>query len=337
MATTKKTAETTDSKEKKDPFKEALKGMEEKYGTGVIVGETADALEIVSTGSIMLNIATGIGGYPIGKVIEIYGVESSGKSTITLHAIAEYQKKYPNDEVVLIDKEYSYDKQYAAAIGVNTKKLVILQPDSQEDMYNIIETLVKTGRVRLVVIDSTSAALPKGIIDGEIGKQLPGSSGRNNSTGLGKLKGELAKHKCTLIGISQLRADIGGYGGQKPNSGNAWKFYSDMRMSVQKEVKTDEDLNKTTVTVVKNKCSAPYGKAIFEIAWAKGIDRQKEIIDCAAEFKLIKKAGSWFTIGDKENEIKMQGEEALREFMNNNEEWSLDLECKVIEKLKSVM
>lgn len=311
-----------------------LQKMETKYGKGSIVrGSTiSEHLEVVSTGSIALNIATKCGGYPVGKLIELQGQESSGKSTGTLHAIAEFQKAYPDDECALYDAEQSFDKGYALEIGVDVDKLLILQADTMEEGYNMVHDLIVTGKVRLIVIDSHTAATPKKIVDGEIGEATVGLQARINSQFLLKVKPLLKENRCTLIGISQIRQDIGSMGEvNKSTGGNAWKFYADMRMKYEK-VKTDKvnEASNTRVSVFKNKCAAPWGIAEYAIAWGIGIDKDKEIIDMASELEIINKSGSWYAYG--ESKIG-QGADQVKQMFADNPEVREEIRTKLLEKL----
>lgn len=320
-----------------DKFEEKLKSLEKRFGMGTIIhgADVEEKLEVVSTGSISLNIALGCGGTPIGKLIEKLGMESSGKSTSTLHDIAEFQKAYPEDEMVLCDYEQSFDKKYACELGINMNRLTILQPECLEDGYNLLEELIKTGKVRLAVIDSHTAGMPKKVVDGDVGDATIGLQARINSQGLGKIKPLLRANRCTLIGISQIRQNVGGYGDPNQSTGGlSWKFYSDIRMKFTKSVDKDGEANKTTVEVIKNKCSVPYGKAQFLISWGKGIDKMQEIIDAAVEFKLISKGGAgWYTIG----ETKLQGDEKVKVFLADNPEYAAQLEEQVVAKIKEAL
>jgi recombination protein RecA len=258
-------------------------------------------------------------------------VHNCGKSTLCLHIIAEFQKV---DKVcALVDQEQSFDKHYAKSLGVNTEKLLISQPDCQEDAYNIIISLIEKG-VSLIVFDSHTASLPRKVIDGEVGDATIGLQARNNSTALGKLKGILNKNSATLISISQLRTNIGGYGDPNVSTGgNAYKFYSDMRFKVSKQLDKANNNNKTTVEVIKNKCGAPFGKAEFLIQWGEGIDRLQEIIDLSVEYKFINKAGAgWYTL---ETGNKIQGDVNLKQFLSDNIEYKDELEKRVLEKINS--
>lgn len=325
-------AKATNTKEEKDVLKETLAALEKKYGMGTIIygKDIVENLEVVKTGSLGLDLALGLNGLPVGKLIEIYGPESSGKSTLTLHMEAGFQTL--EGAVVLIDYEHSFDKKYATALGVDVDKMMIIQPDCMEDGYNITETLIRTGKIRLVVIDSHTAGMPKAVIEGEVGDSTIALQARFNSLGLGKIKPLLMPNRCTMIGVSQLRTAIGSYGNpDKPTGGNAWKFYSDIRMKVSKVVEKEKESNKTTVEVVKNKCAPPFGTATFAINWGTGIDRWLEIIDAAAMFKVFTANGAFYYY----NEAKIgQGKEQVKQFLNDNPEVAVEIEHKVLNAIK---
>lgn len=328
-------AKTTKEKtqDEKDAFQEKLKSLESRYGSGTVIrgDKISDVKEIVSTGSFCLDIANNLGGNPVGKLIEIFGPESSGKSTLMLHSIAKFQEL--EGEVIYIDYEHSFDKGYATALGVNVDKLVVITPDCAEDGYNIVEELIRTGKVRLVVIDSHTAGVPKSVLEALVGETKIAPDARVNSAAIKKIKPWLGPNRCTLMATAQLRTVIGAYGDpEKPTGGAAYKFYSDIRYKVSKVVDKDKETNKTTVEVIKSKCAAPFGKATFSIQWGKGIDRQQEIIDLAVEYKLLTKGvAGWYTIG----ETKLQGDDKLKEFLNDNPEYAAELEIKVIDKIKN--
>lgn len=326
------------AKEKlQDVLNKSLEALEKKYGKGSIIhgSDLQEFLEVVSSGSLMLDIATDIGGIPVGKLIELYGMESSGKSTLTLHIIAEFQKA--GKKCVLCDAEQSFDKKYALSIGVNVDDLIILQPECMEDGYNQVEDLIQTGQIGLVVIDSHTSLMPKKLVDGEVGEVTIGLQARINSSALGKIKPLLKDNKCTLLSISQIRQNVGGYGDPNISTGGlAYKFYSDMRFRVSKQVDKDKDLNKTTVEIVKNKCGVPYNKALFNIEWGTGIDRIQEVIDASVELGFLKKGGAgWYSIPMGEvDPVKVQGDENLKKFFLDNEEFYQDLKNKVFDSLK---
>jgi recombination protein RecA len=314
------------SKEEKKSPDAILALLEKKYGMQKVKAQKS---EIVSTGSYALNSATRLGGYPKGKLIELYGAESSGKSTMVLHAIAQFQKACPDKKAALIDYEYSFDKGYAESLGVDVENLLIYQPDSQEVGYNMILGLLEAHICSLIVIDSHTAAIPLKVIEGEIGISTIGLSARNNSNFLGKAKGLIDKSKTTIIAVSQTRVDIGGMGDtNKPTGGSAWKFYADMRLKVWKSNDKDNELNKTTVDVVKNKCAVPFGKAEFNILWGIGIDNIQEIIDIAVMKDIVKRAGSWYSYG----EVKLgQGVNGVKKLFEDNPELMEEIKNKILE------
>lgn len=319
-------------KQEKEEQLEVVDRLNKKYGAGTIIGgkDTPERVEIIKTGSLTLDIATGIGGNPIGKLIEMYGPESSGKSTLTLHFMAEFQKQ--EKRCVLIDHEHSFDRNYAKAIGVDIDTLKISQPESMEDGYNIIEELIKSGDFGLIVLDSHTSMIPKKALDSEIGDAKIALQARLNSEALLKIHPLLSRHNCTMISIAQLRTNIGGYGNPNvPSGGNAYKYYSDMRYRVSKVLDKDSHLNKTEVEVIKNKCAPPFGKAEFPILWGLGIDRGQEIIDLAVKYKiLIKGGGGWYQIDDA---TKVQGDEKLKQYMKENPGYAAMIESKVFEIL----
>jgi recombination protein RecA len=324
----------TEEKEEKDAFQKVLDSLEKKYGTGVIMSGSDEKQQhdVISTGSLLLDQALGTGGYVEGKLIELTGPFSSGKSTLTLHAIANCQKKYPDREVLLMDGEAAIDVKYARKLGVNVNKLRIGQPGCAEDMYNQLMELIPTGKLAMVIIDSHTAIQPKIIVENEVGHTTIAPFGRTSSVALGKIKRLLKTHNTTIIAIAQMRTNVGGYGASdKPTGGKAWEFYPDIKISLQKEVDKEKEGNRTTATVTKNKCSPPFGKATFYIQWGTGIDRLQEIIDAAIEFKLIEKGGAWFTISEG---VKLQGNTAVRQFMMDNSEYAENIEARVIGLLK---
>lgn len=321
----------------------AKKAKEEKQGIDAIIAELEKKFgvtrsdperpEIVNSGSIQLNQATGIGGIPVGRIIELFGQESSGKSTISLHTIKEFQKHFPERKVALFDYEHCFDKKYALSIGVNVDELLIYQPDNMESGYDLIISLVESDVVSLIVLDSQTAALPKAVVDGDIGDATIGLAARINSKFCGKIKGLLDLHKCTLLSISQTRANIGGFGpgagADISTGGNSWKFYADMRWKVWKMNDKDNGLNKTTIDIIKNKLSEPFGQAKINILWGIGYDILGEIIDYAVEFDIIKKGGAWYQF----QEEKMQGVDNVKIFLQDNPEILEYIEKEVLNKL----
>lgn len=301
-------------KVEKQGIDKILETLETKYGLG---RAKVEDLIIVNTGSIQLNRATGINGIPLGKIIELFGQESSGKTTITLHLIAEFQKAFPEKKVALFDFEHSYDKKYATNVGVNNDKLLIYQPDYMEIGYDMILGLIEKDIVSLVVLDSQTAAMPKAVIDGDMGDATIGLAARINSKFCGKIKGLLAIHNSTLVSISQTRANIGGMTpGDISTGGNCWKFYADMRWKVWKMNDKIGELNKTTIDIIKNKISNPFGQAKMNILWGLGYDKIGEIIDYACDFNILKKGGAWFAFRDE----KFQGTDKLKVFLEDNPE-----------------
>lgn len=305
-----------------------LAELEKKYG---LDRHTPDDLVITSTGSIQLDQAMGVGGTPLGKVIEIFGPESSGKSTITLHQMAEYQKAFPSKKVALFDYEHSFDKGYAENLGVDVENLLIYQPETMESGYDMVLGLIEAELVSCIVIDSQSAATPKAILDGEMGDATIGIQARINSKFCMKVKGLLAVHNCTLFLISQLRDAIGSMGEPTTTTGGkAIKFYADVRWKVWKFNDKINELNKTTVDVVKNKVASPFGKAEMNIIWGKGFDKVGEMVDYACQFDIIKKGGAgWYTF----REEKLQGMENMKVFLNDNPEILEYLQAEVTKNL----
>lgn len=317
-------------KEEKRTMESMLSELEKKYGVNRV---TIDYNKIVSTGSLQLNSAMGTGGTALGKMIEIFGPESSGKSTLVLHQIAEYQKAFPDKKTAYFDYENSFDKKYAISLGVDVDSLLIYQPDTQENGYDMILGLIEKDITSCIVIDSQTAALPKAVLQGDMGDATIGLQARINSKFCMKIKGLLTIHDCTLFLISQLRDKIGSMGEPTTTTGgNAFKFYADVRWKVWKMNDKPNELNKTTVDVVKNKLAPPFGQAKFNIIWGKGIDTLGEIVDYAIEFDIVKQAGSWISYKD----IKLQGMEKFKDYLEENFEVILEIEQKVIAKLKNV-
>ena len=322
-------AKIKDSEESKDNLGKLLDSLNKKYGKGTLINgkDLPDSYKVISTGSLTLDLATTIQGNPIGKLIEMHGFESSGKSTLTLHFISEFQKA--GHKCMLVDSEQSFDKQYAESIGVKTDELIYTQPECLEDAWNIMEAVIKSKEVGLIVFDSHTSCVPKKIIDGEVGDATMALQARVNSVALAKIHRLLGPNEVTLVCVSQLRQNIGGYG--DPNvvtGGLGWKFYSDIRYKVSKSVDKMNDQNKTTVEVIKNKCGAPFGKAEFMIKWGYGIDRQQELIDLAVEHKFITLGGAgWYTVAE---DVKVQGDNKLKAYLDDNPEFAQELERKVM-------
>jgi recombination protein RecA len=315
-------------KEEKEGIDLILANLEKKYGLN-----RQDIAEhvVVSTGSIQLNQAMGIGGTALGKIVEIFGAESSGKSTITLHQIVEYQKAFPNKKVALFDYEHSFDKLYARNLGVDVDNLLIYQPETMESGYDMIIALVENEITSCIVIDSQSAAQPNVMLQGEMGDSTIGLQARINSKFCMKIKGLLDIHNCTLFIISQLRDSIGGMGDPVTTTGGkAIRFYADVRWKVWKMNDKDNELNKTTVVIAKNKLAAPFSEAKINILWGKGFDKIGEIVDYACEFDIIKKGGAWFTF----KEEKFQGMEKIKVFLEDNPEVLEYIEKEVLKRLR---
>lgn len=307
-----------------------LANLEKKYNLGRLIPED---LTIVSTGSIQLNQAMGVGGTAVGKFIELFGNESSGKTTLTLHQMAEYQSAFPNKKVALFDYEHAFDKKYATSLGVNVGELLIYQPETQEEGYDMLLALIENNIISCAVVDSQSAAMPKAILQGEMGDATIGLQARINSKFCMKIKGLLATHNCTLFMVSQLRDAIGSMGEPTTTTGGkAIKFYADVRWKVWKMNDKINELNKTTVDVIKNKLASPFGQAKINILWGHGIDKLGEIIDYAVEFDIIKRAGSWFTY----NEEKFQGMDKTKDWLEENYEILLSIEKQVLNKINNI-
>lgn len=314
-------------KVEKSKLEEIKAKMETKYGKGIVVsGSTKSQVVGVPTGSYRFDKITTCGGIPRGKLIEMFGPESSGKSTLSLEIIAQHQKA--GIKCLLADFEHSFDAEYATTIGVDVDDLLITQPNTMEDGWNIIDEYVKSGEIGLIVLDSHTAMIPKDRLEGQIGDAKMAPEARLNSQALKKIKPELDKVNCTILGISQLRADIGSMGGgDKPTGGAAWKFYSDMRIKIFKQLDRTKELNNTTIEIIKNKCGKPYGKDIVPIVWGQGIDDLQEILDIAVETGIVNKAGSWYSYnGDKLG----QGTAAVVDLLRDNEELLNEIKQKAI-------
>lgn len=308
----------------KSDFDSKLEALEKKYG---MKRSSPEELTIVSTGSLQLDVAMKIGGTAVGKMIELMGPESSGKSTLTLHQISEYQKAFPEKKVALFDYENSYDEKYAESIGVDIDSLLIYQPSCLEEGYDMILGLIENDLVSCVVIDSQTAAAPKAIIEGEMGDATISLQARMNSKFCLKVKGLLTIHKATLFIISQTRSNIGSNSGDISTGGNAIKFYSDVRWKIWKSADKTNELNKTTIDVIKSKIGKPFGQAKLNILWGVGISKIDEVIEYAEELGFIEVGGSWYTIEG----VKLQGMNKVREFMQDNPEYFEELSKRVRE------
>ena len=316
----------------------ALSQIEKQFGKGSImrlgVDEQPEDIQVVSTGSLGLDIALGVGGLPRGRVIEIYGPESSGKTTLTLQVVAEMQKL--GGVAAFIDAEHALDAQYAQKLGVNLQDLLISQPDTGEQALEIVDSLVRSGAVDLVVIDSVAALTPKAEIEGEMGDQLPGLQARLMSQALRKLTATIKKSNCTVIFINQIRMKIGVMFGspETTTGGNALKFYASVRLDIRRigSIKRGEEVvgNETRVKVVKNKVSPPFREAEFDILYGEGVSREGEIIDLGVQAKVVDKSGAWYAYnGEKIG----QGKDNCREFLRENPELAREIENKVREAL----
>ena len=311
--------------------------LEKTYGKGVVIklGDRAiQDIESIPTGSINLDLALGVGGYPRGRVVEIYGPESSGKTTLTLHAIAEVQKQ--NGVAAFIDAEHAFDAAYAQALGVDVDNLYISQPDNGEQALEIADHLISSGAVDLVVVDSVAALTPKSEIEGEMGDSKMGLHARLMSQALRKLTATINKTGSTLIFINQIRMKIGVMFGnpETTTGGNALKFYASVRLDIRRiaAVKNGEDIigNRTRVKVVKNKVAPPFRKVEFDIMFGKGISRSGELLDAATDMGIIIKSGSWFSY----NETKLgQGRDVVKRMLSDNPELSEEIESKIKENL----
>ncbi len=312
-------------KEEKQGAEAKLAALEKEHGLHKAKIEKKD---VVSTGSHTIDLATNLGGYPKGKIIEIWGQESAGKSTIVLLGIAQHQKEVPDRLAALIDFEYSFDEEYAKALGVDTDKLLIYQPDNQENGYNMILGLVKEELCSIIVIDSHTAAVPQKVVENGMGDATIGIQARNNSIFLSKIKGMLSNTRTTLIAVSQTRTNIGGMGDVNvPTGGNSFKFYADMRFKLWKSNDKAKELNKTTLEVVKNKCAKPWGKAEFDIFWGTGISNYREILDLAEKMEIVSRSGASYTYG----EIKLgMGAEKAAQTLADNDELYNEIKNKVL-------
>jgi recombination protein RecA len=324
--------------EKAKALQAALAQIEKQFGKGTIMrlgeGEIIDDIQVVSTGSLGLDIALGVGGLPRGRVIEIYGPESSGKTTLTLQVIAEMQKQ--GGTCAFVDAEHALDSQYAQKLGVNLQDLLISQPDTGEQALEVVDSLVRSGAVDLVVVDSVAALTPKAELEGDMGDSLPGLQARLMSQALRKLTASIKKTNCTVIFINQIRMKIGVMFGspETTTGGNALKFYASVRLDIRRTgtIKRGDEAvgNETKVKVVKNKVAPPFKTAEFDILFGEGISRQGEIIDMGVNAKVIEKSGAWYAYnGEKIG----QGRDNAREFLRENEALAFEIENKVRDSL----
>ena len=323
---------------KKRALSAALGQIEKQFGKGSVIrmGDRAvEAAEVIGTGSLMLDIALGIGGLPKGRVVEIYGPESSGKTTLTLQAIAECQKQ--GGTAAFIDAEHALDPVYATKLGVNLDDLLVSQPDTGEQALEIADMLVRSNAVDMVVVDSVAALTPKAEIEGEMGDQLPGLQARLMSQALRKLTGNIKRSNCLVIFINQLRMKIGvmmpGQSPETTTGGNALKFYASVRLDIRRigAIKKGDEIigNQTRIKGVKNKMGPPFKQVVTEILYGEGISREGELIEMGVEAKLVDKSGAWYSMGD---ERIGQGKENARQYLKDNPALSQRLEAALREK-----
>ncbi|MGF6568106.1 RecA protein [Paraburkholderia fungorum] len=324
--------------EKSKALAAALAQIEKQFGKGSVMrlgaGEVVEDIQVVSTGSLGLDIALGVGGLPRGRVVEIYGPESSGKTTLTLQVIAEMQKI--GGTAAFIDAEHALDIQYARKLGVNVNDLLVSQPDTGEQALEIADALVRSGSIDMIVIDSVAALVPKAEIEGEMGDSLPGLQARLMSQALRKLTGTIKRTNCLVIFINQIRMKIGVMFGnpETTTGGNALKFYASVRLDIRRigSIKKNDEVigNETRVKVVKNKVSPPFREAIFDILYGEGISRQGEIIDLGVQAKIVDKAGAWYSYS---GERIGQGKDNAREFLRENPDIAREIENRIRESL----
>ncbi len=321
-------------------LKLTLDKLDKAYGKGTVM-KMSDSpvvdVDVISSGSLGLDVALGVGGYPKGRVIEIYGPESSGKTTLTLHAIAETQKA--GGIAAFIDAEHAFDRFYAQNLGIDIDNLIISQPDNGEQALEIADNLVRSGAIDMIVIDSVAALTPKSEIEGEMGDSKMGLHARLMSQALRKLTGSISKTNCTMIFINQLREKIGVMFGnpETTTGGNALKFYASVRLDIRRSTQIKDSNgnvmgNKTRVKVVKNKVAPPFKLAEFDIMYGEGVSKVGEILDIAVEFDIIQKSGSWFSY----DETKLgQGRDAVKQMISDNPDLMDELETKIKAAIKN--
>jgi recombination protein RecA len=331
----------SDAKEKLKALQSTLDKLEKTYGKGTVMklsDEKVQDIPAIPTGSLGLDIALGIGGIPRGRVIEIYGPESSGKTTLTMHCIAEAQRR--GGLAAFIDAEHAFDKNYAEKLGIDTENLLISQPDNGEQALEIADHLIRSGAIDIIVIDSVAALVPKGELEGEMGESKMGLQARLMSQALRKLTGTISKTGCSCIFINQLREKIGVMFGnpETTTGGNALKFYASVRLDIRrigqiKEGADDITGNRVKVKVVKNKVAPPFKVVEFDIMYGRGISKSGEIVDLGVEVEVIQKSGSWFSYGG--NKLG-QGRDSVKQLIEDNPELMEELEKKIKEKLGPV-
>ncbi|MCB9202376.1 MAG: recombinase RecA [Flavobacteriales bacterium] len=323
---------------KKKSLNLILEKLDKTYGKGTVMrlGDTqAQDVEVISSGSLGVDIALGVGGYPKGRVVEIYGPESSGKTTMTLHAIAECQKN--GGIAAFIDAEHAFDRNYAGKLGIDIENLIVSQPDNGEQALEIADNLIRSGAIELVVVDSVAALTPKAEIEGEMGDSKMGLHARLMSQALRKLTSTISKTNCTVIFINQLREKIGVMFGnpETTTGGNALKFYASIRLDIRRisQIKMGDSVigSRTRVKVVKNKVAPPFKVAEFDIMYGQGVSKVGEILDLAVELDIIKKSGSWYSYMDSK---LGQGRDTVKEVLKENIDLAEELEEKVKEALK---
>ena len=328
----------SDAKEKLKALQLTIDKLEKAYGKGTVMklsDEKVQDIPFIPTGSLGLDIALGIGGIPRGRVIGIYGPESSGKTTLTLHCIAEAQKK--GGLAAFIDAEHAFDRSYAERLGIDTENLLISQPDNGEQALEIADHLIRSGAIDIIVIDSVAALVPKGELEGEMGESKMGLQARLMSQALRKLTGTISKTGCSCIFINQLREKIGVMFGnpETTTGGNALKFYASVRLDIRRigQIKENADEitgNRVKVKVVKNKVAPPFKVVEFDIMYGRGISKSGEIVDLGVELDVIQKSGSWFSYGG--NKLG-QGRDAVKQLIEDNPELMEELEKKIKEKI----
>lgn len=325
--------------EKQKALQLTLDKLEKSYGKGVVMkmgDQRVVNVDVIPSGSLGLDIALGIGGFPRGRVIEIYGPESSGKTTIAMHAIAEAQKK--GGLAAFIDAEHAFDKTYAENLGIDTANLLISQPDNGEQALEIADNLIRSGAIDIIVIDSVAALVPKAEIEGEMGDSMMGLQARLMSQALRKLTGSINKTGCVCVFINQLREKIGVMFGnpETTTGGNALKFYASIRLDIRRigQIKDGLDVtgNRVRIKVVKNKVAPPFRQCEFDIVYGEGVSKDGEIVDLGSELGIVKKSGSWYSYG----ETKLgQGRDAVKQLLKDNPDLAEEIEMKIKDHLKA--
>ena len=326
------------NKEKLKALQMTIDRLDKAYGKGTVMrlgDDTTQDVEVISSGSITVDLALGIIGLPKGRIVEVYGPESSGKTTLAIHAIAEAQKK--GGICAIVDAEHAFDRSYAEALGVNTEELLISQPDNGEQALEIADNLISSGAIDLLVVDSVAALTPKAEIEGDMGDSRMGLQARLMSQALRKLTATIKKSGTCMIFINQLREKIGVMFGnpETTTGGNALKFYASIRIDIRRigQIKSGDEVvgNRTRVKIVKNKLAAPFRKAEFDIMFGEGFSKVGEIIDIGVEKEIIKKSGSWFSYGD----TKLgQGRDSVKGLLKDNQELADELEAKIFEAIE---